>query len=140
MHDVEMDGVLNQPDTQQSAIGKKSYNTTYNAIKLLALILSWMTNLAAWNPGIVPCQANQPKIVFFLEQVICKLVSRAGCNWQPKFKSKKHIGLLILIKVQRILLKLALAVGDPNVGTWNFEEGSMVHDHDLDLQMAFHLM
>ena len=79
-----------------------------------------MTNLAAWNPGMVPRQANQPNILFFLKHVIYKLISTAGCNWIAKFKSKKHIGLAILIKVQRILLKLALAAKVPNVGTWNF--------------------
>ena len=133
-----MDCVLNQTETQQSAIKKTcifSYriNNIYDAVKTLAAILSWMTNLAAWNPDMVPPQANQPNIVFFQ-------VSTTGHNWIAKFKSKKHIELAIIIKVQRIFSKFALAAGDPDVGAWNFEDGSMIHKQDPDLQSAFHLM
>ena len=91
VHHDEMDSYLNQPETQQSAIGKTltvSYriNSIYDAVKTLVIILSWMTNLVAWNPGMVPYQANQLIIVFFLEHVICKLVSTAGRDWIAKFK------------------------------------------------------
>ena len=47
---------------------------------------------------------------------------------------------MILIKIQRILLKLALTVEDLDVGAWNFEEGPMKHKNYSDLQLVFHLM
>ena len=86
-----------------------------------------------------PCQANQPKLVEFLEQVIQKLVITAGRNWQHKFKAHTHIGLAILVKVQQIIAKFALATGDPDVEEWNFKKGPMVLEDNLDLHEAFHL-
>ena len=85
VHDVEMDGLLNQPAHERSAIGgnlRISYkiNSTQDATKILASLLAFITNLAGWKLGRLPCQANQPKLVQFLEQVIQKLVSTAGHN------------------------------------------------------------
>jgi len=54
--------------------------------------------------------------------------------------SKHKIGLTILIKVQRILSKLALTAGDPDIGEWNFDEVPMEHKENSDLKLAFHLM
>ena len=81
----------------------------------MAALLAFLSNLTGWQPGWSPRQPNQPKLVEFLERVIQKLVSTAGRDWQHKFKAHKHIGLAILIKVQQILSKFALAVGDPDV-------------------------
>ena len=64
----------------------------------------------------------------------------AGCNWQHKLRAHKHIGLTVLVKVQRNLSKLALTAGDPDVDKWYFNEGPMVYDENSDLQWAFHLM
>ena len=50
------------------------------------------------------------------------------------------MGLAILVKVQQIIAKFALAAGDPDVEAWNFEDGPMMHDGNLGLQEAFHLM
>ena len=105
----------------------------------MAAILAFLTNLAEWKPAQSPRQ-KQPKLVDFLEQVICQLVSPSGRDWQYKFKAHKHIGLTILIKVQRIISKLALAAGDPDVGELKFDEGPMSYDTSLDLQLASHLM
>ena len=106
----------------------------------MAALLAFLTNLVDWQPGRSPRQPEQPKLVEFLEQVLHKLVSTAGRDWQHKFKAHKHIGLTILIKVQRIISKLALAAGDPDVEEWNFDEGPMAHEENSDLQWAFHLM
>ena len=56
VHDVKMDGQLNQPDNQRSAVGKNlcinyKINSTYNAIKTLAAMLAFPTNLADWKPS-----------------------------------------------------------------------------------------
>ena len=78
-----MDGLLNQPEHQRSAIGKNlcinyKITSTYDAIKTLAGLLAFLTNLVDWKLGQSPCQPEQPKIVAFLEQVILRLVSTAG--------------------------------------------------------------
>ena len=83
VHDVEMDGLLNQPAREHSTIGKNlriSYkiNSTHNATKTLTSLLAFITNLALYKPGRSPRQANQPKLVEFLEQVIQKLFSTVG--------------------------------------------------------------
>mmetsp|Transcript_51268 Transcript_51268/g.55496 ORF Transcript_51268/g.55496 Transcript_51268/m.55496 type:complete len:212 (+) Transcript_51268:252-887(+) len=140
-----MDGVLIQPDTHHSAIGKNlcinyKINSIHDATKTLASILVFLTNPADWKPGKILHQLEKPRIVAFLEQVICKLASTAGCDWQYKFKAQTHIGLTLLIKVQRILLKLSLVAGDQDVGEWNFDEGPIGHKEKSDLQLAFHLM
>ena len=116
-----MDGRLSQPDHQRSAISKDvrinyKISSIHDAIKTLATMLALVTNLADWKPAQSPRQKQQPKLVNFLEQVICQLVSPSGRDWQYKFKAHKHIGLTILIKVQRIISKLTLAAGDPDVG------------------------
>ena len=140
-----MDSQLNNPVHARSAIGK-NLRTSYKissvreAVKTLASLLATLTNLAGWRPNQSPRQANQPKIVTFLELVIQKLVGRQGHDWQSKFKGKKHIGVAILVKVQRILSKLALAAGDSDVEFWNFEEGPMPHDMDTELREAYDLM
>ena len=59
VHDVEMDGLLNQPEPQHSAIGKNiciSYKitSTYDATKTLAALLAFLTNLTDWQPGRSP--------------------------------------------------------------------------------------
>ena len=38
------------------------------------------------------------------------------------------------------MVKLTLAVGDPDVEEWDFEHGPMPHDSSSDLQEEFHLM
>ena len=83
VYDVEMDCWLNNSAHAHSGIGKtlrSSYKiTTVNkAVKTLASLLATLTNLVGWKPGWSPRQANQPKIVAFLEQVIKKLVSEQG--------------------------------------------------------------
>ena len=113
---------------------------THDTTKTFALLLAFFTNLAGWQPGRSPCQTNQPKLVKFLEQIIQKLVSTAGRNWQHKFKAHRYIGLAILVKVQWIIAKFALAAGDPDVKEWIFEEGPMMLDGNSGLQEAFHLM
>ena len=80
VHDVEMNSQLNNPAHARSAIGKTlrtSYkiNSVHNATKTLAPLLTTLTNLAGLKPNQVPRQANQPKVVAFLEQVMKKLVS-----------------------------------------------------------------
>ena len=60
---VEMDGVLNQPNTQRSAIGKNlpsrdKIKNTYKAIKTLVSIMSCMTFLTASKSCEVHCQTN----------------------------------------------------------------------------------
>ena len=141
VHNVQMDGLLNQPAHKRSANGKNlciSYKitSTHNATKTLDSLLAFLTNLAGWKPGQSPCQANQAKLVKFLEQAIQKLVSTAGRDWQHKFKGHKHIGLAVLVKVQQIIAKFALATRDPDVKEWNFEDGPMMYDGNLDLQEA----
>ena len=143
--EVKMDGQLNQPSHERVAIGKNlricyKINTIHAAAKTVASLLGFITNLADWNPARSPNIGNQPKLIGFLEQVLLKLASTQGRNWQFKFKNKKHIGMLILVKIQLILSKLAAAASDPDVETWNFKEGPMVHDDNSDLQAAFHLM
>ena len=145
VHNVKMDCRLDNPAHARSAIRKTlciSYKiTTINeAVKILASLLATLTNLAGWKPGRSPRQANQPKIVAFLEQVIKKLVSERGCDWQQKFRGQRHLGVSILVKVQRIMAKLALAAGDSDIEEWDFENGPMPHDSSSDLQEAFHLM
>ena len=86
VHDVKMDGQLNQLDNQCSAIGKNlcinyKINSTYDATKTLASILAFLTNLADWKPGKVRHQREKPRIVAFLEHIICKLVSMADRDW-----------------------------------------------------------
>ena len=144
VHDVEMDCQLNNPAHARSAIGKtlhSSYkiNSVQDATKTLASMLATFTNLADWKPN-RSSRPTQPKIVAFLEQVIKKLVSQQGRDWIFKFKTQRHIGISILAKVQRIVSKLALAAGDPDVEQWNFDEGPMPHNSNSDLQEAFHLM
>ena len=68
------------------------------------------------------------------------MVLTAGRDWQHKFKGQKHIGLAILVKVQQIIAKFALAAEDPDVEEWNFKDSPIMHDGNLDLQEAFHLM
>ena len=145
VQDVEMDGLLDQPAHARSVIRKNlriSYkiSSTHDATKTLASLLATLSNLAGWKPGQSPRQANQPKVVDFLEQVMKKLVSTQGRNWQHKFQGQLHLGVAILVKVQRIMVKLVVAAGDPEVKEWNFEDGPMPHDSNLDLQEAFHLM
>ena len=86
VHDVEMDGRLDQPAHARSAIGKNlhiSYkiSSTNDATKTLASLLATLSNLAGWKPGRSPRQANQPKVVGFLEQVIKKLDLTQGRDW-----------------------------------------------------------
>ena len=85
VHDAEMGCRLDNPAHARSAIRKTlciSYKilSTNKAVKTLALLLAILTNLTGWKPGQLPRQANQPKIVDFLEQVIKKLVSAQGCD------------------------------------------------------------
>ena len=143
--EVEMDGQLDQPVHERVAINKNlricyKINTIHSAAKTIASLLGFVTNLADWNPARTPNCGNKPKLIWFLEQVLLQLASTQGRNWTFKFKHKKHIGMLILVKIQLILSKLASAAGDPDVKTWNFEEGPMAHDDNSDLQAAFHLM
>ena len=75
VNDVEMDSQLNNPVHARSAIGKNlrtSYkiSSIWEAIKTLASLLATLTNLAGWKPNQVLRQANQPKVVAFLKQVI----------------------------------------------------------------------
>ena len=114
--------------------------TTHDNTKYLVALLAFISNLADWQSGRSPRQPNQTKLVEFLEQVIQKLVSTAGRDWQHKFKAHKHIGLAILVKVQRIIAKFALVAGDPDVKEWNFDESPMVLEDNSDLQGTFHLM
>ena len=69
-----------------------------------------------------------------------KLVGQQGRDWQHKFKGQRHLGVSILVKVQQIMSKLALAAGDLDVEEWNFKDGPMPHDSSSDLQEAFDLM
>ena len=120
VHNVEIECRLDNPAHARSAIGKTlhiSYKilSTNKAVKTLASLLATLTNLAGWKPGRSPRQANQPKIVAFLEQVIKQLVSAQGRNWQHKFREQRHLGVSILVKVQQIMAKLALAAGDLDV-------------------------
>ena len=76
-----MDGLLSQPAHKRNAIGKNlciSYKitSTHDATKTLASLTAFLTNLADWQPGRSPRQANQPKLIEFLEQVIQ--------NWFPR--------------------------------------------------------
>ena len=132
-----MDGVS---DNMELVWAKAQSPSNSIAPKTLLSLLATLTNLAGWKPGWSPRQANQPKVVDFFEQVIKKLVSMQGRNWQHKFKGQRHLGVAILVKVQQIMAKLALAAGDPDVKEWNFEDGPMPHDSTSDLQEAFHLM
>ena len=140
-----MDCWLNNQAHARSAIGKTLFvsykiTSTNEAVKTLASLLATLTNLVGWKPGRSLRQANQPKIVAFLKQVIRKLVSAQGCDWQHKFRGQRHLGVSILVKVQQIMAKLALTAGDPDVEECNFENGPMPHDSSSDLQEAFHLM
>ena len=83
VHDVEIDGVFIKPDTNHSAIGKNlrinyKINSTHDTTKTLASILVFLTILENWKPDEIPRQLEQPRVVAFLEQVICKLISTAG--------------------------------------------------------------
>ena len=85
VHDVEIDCRLDDPAHARSAIGGNlciSYKitSTNDVVKTLALLLAILTNLTGWKPGQSPRQANQPKIVTFLKQVIKKLVLAQGRN------------------------------------------------------------
>ena len=76
VHDVEMDGWLKQSDNHRSAIGKDvcinyKINSIHDAIRTLAAILAFLTNLTDWEPAQSPRQKEQPKLVDFMEQVIC---------------------------------------------------------------------
>ena len=85
VYNVKMNSLLNQPAHERSAIAKNLHTSykitsTHDAIKTVALLLAFLSNLAGWQPGWSSRQANQPKLVKFLEQVIQKLVSMAGHN------------------------------------------------------------
>ena len=100
-----MNSQLNNPAHARSAIRKtlrSSYkiNSVQDATKTLASLLATLTNLAGWKPNRAARQANQPKVVAFLEQVIKKLVRQQGRDWQAKFRGQKHLGVAILVKVQ----------------------------------------
>ena len=143
--EVETDTQLDQPAHARVAIGKNlrinyKINTVHQAAKTVASLLGFLTNIADWNPARSPNIGNKPKVIDFLEQVLLKLASTAGRNWITKFKHVKHIGMLILVKIQLILSKLASAAREPDVDTWNPENGPMLHNDNSDLQAAFHLM
>ena len=122
VHDVKMDCRLDNPAHARSGIGKtlcSSYKiTTVNeAVKTLASLLATLINLAGWTPGRSPRQANQPKVVGFFEQVIKKLVSAQGRDWQHKFRGQRHLGVAILVKVQQIMARWQRVIQTSKNGT-----------------------
>ena len=63
VHDVKMDGQLENPAQARSAI-KETLRINYkilstnDTVKTLALLLATITNLAGWKPGRSPRQAT----------------------------------------------------------------------------------